>query len=890
MTGYRECFDHAVRAASAGDTVLTVNTRSARAVRAAAEQRLQASWAAWLTPVVLPFGAFVEQLWQDAVVQGAITLHALQREQELQLWRQIIARSSSGRQMLLPESAAALASSSFRTASEYGIALDSPQMSASSDTRAFSIWAAEFRRQLVANNWSCPALFMRELVSCLGQLQLPAKLYVYLPEITPQRRTFLDALTAAGTVVTLSPGHSEDSDASPVRYEFDSVTGELRSAAQWARTQMETAPGSRVGVVLFDLNRKLPQVEDAFRSVLHPEHYFGTRTPAVYEIASPIPLSEYPAIRCALQVLSLFAGPTPFSTLHSLLTSPYLDLDAEAASRFVAQVRPHARLQVGYSDLLRWLAESRELPLLRAALSSLPRHSAFSSVQPVPYWVDISRAILKAFGWPGGVGLNSEEYQCTERWRELLLSASSLELLGWRTDFLGFTQRLEHMAAAQGFKPESRSAPIQVMDAEEAEGSVFDALWIGSCTDESWPDAPRNFPLIPVTLLKAAAVPLVGTAEADARILRTTSRLLHSAPQVALSMALRTEDEREQRWSPCFAAFGIAPFAMERPAPVAESFEALELEPSLDESAPPLAAGEAARGGTSLLQEQSNCPFRAFATRRLGARQQQGPNEAIAPTERGNVMERALQLVWEELKDSDGLCRPDLRPLAEQATDTAIEELLPADADPWMLRFRALERARTIEVLMEWLALESRRAPFSVVDHQLDVEVELAGLHLRGRLDRLDKVGDEHMVIDYKTGVGLSVSAWQVPRPRLPQIPFYALAMQRKDKAVGGVAFGVVRKGECAFKGYTQEKGVFPGVSSSRAFGGTEFSEYAWLWGEELERIAASFALGEAAVDPKVPPGRTGSSCEHCHLTSLCRISEHAAGGIEDEAEGESDE
>ena len=67
----------------------------------------------------------MERLYSEAVVAGAVTAQALQREQELQLWRLIIERSTGGREMLLPESAAALASESFRTAFEHGIALDS---------------------------------------------------------------------------------------------------------------------------------------------------------------------------------------------------------------------------------------------------------------------------------------------------------------------------------------------------------------------------------------------------------------------------------------------------------------------------------------------------------------------------------------------------------------------------------------------------------------------------------------------------------------------------------------------------------------------------------------------------------------------------------------------
>jgi hypothetical protein len=68
------------------------------------------------------------------------------------------------------------------------------------------------------------------------------------------------------------------------------------------------------------------------------------------------------------------------------------------------------------------------------------------------------------------------------------------------------------------------------------------------------------------------------------------------------------------------------------------------------------------------------------------------------------------------------------------------------------------------------------------------------------------------------------------------------------------------------------------------------FDEYTGLWAEELERIAASFVRGDAAVDPKIPPGRSGSPCEHCHLASLCRIGDLAMDDVDGEGEGGDDE
>jgi probable DNA repair protein len=738
-------------------------------------------------------------------------------------------------------------------------------------------------------------------------LRLPQQVLAFLAEFTPAQRRFLDAMAEAGVTVTCAPEpdateystlHEEGTTAAPLRREFDGVSDELLAAAHWARQQLESTPEAHIGILLFDLDRKLPQVESAFRCVLHPEHLLGQRTPAAFEIASPRALADYPIIRCALQLLAFFAAPIDFYSFHAMLNSPYLAGAPESVARFLAAVRPHARRQVGFDDLARWLRESShgptDVPELRAALSRIPSHAAFSSQQPAGYWAKISREILLAFGWPGGsasgfvqnVTLGSEEFQCTQSWGELFSAIASLELLERRTDLRGtdfrsFVARLERAAATRNFKPETLNAPIQIMDLAESDGSLFDALWIAGCSDDRWPDSPRCSPLIPVALLKAAGVAVEGTPQAEVRIARITSRLLQSAPQLSLSLALRGDDEREQRWSPLFAEFPLASEPIDLLPPLAARFAPVALEAIPDAKAPALATGESPRGGTSLLQEQSNCPFRAFAIRRLLTRQDEGPNEALAPTERGNILDRALQLIWEELHDSQGLQRPDCPAILAASVDAAMASELPPTADSWTLRFRAIERQRTIGVLTEWLAVEAERKPFHVLAHQQKVDVTLGGLSLHGCLDRLDEIGDDgaHVVIDYKSGAANTVSAWRVPRPRLPQLPFYAFAMLQQKLNLAGISFATVRRGECGFKGYLRAPDLLPCADpTKRSFDGVPFDEYAGRWATELERIAISFVQGDAAVDPIIPPGKSGSPCEHCHLTSLCRIGDESAG------------
>jgi len=291
------------------------------------------------------------------------------------------------------------------------------------------------------------------------------------------------------------------------------------------------------------------------------------------------------------------------------------------------------------------------------------------------------------------------------------------------------------------------------------------------------------------------------------------------------------------------------------------------------------------------LQEQSNCPFRAFAIRRLRADGPKGPRDELDAATRGQIVDRALKRIWDQLGNSEGLLRDDLEAVISQGVEHAMAEVLPDTSDAMALRLRELERQRNIEVLGGWLRLEATRRPFKVLAHQQEVEVELGGLRLRGQLDRLDEINGEQLVIDYKTGKGIGVGAWAVPRPRQPQLPFYALALRRRGTEPAGIAYATVRRDDCSFKAYQREHGLVPSRPPKKEhFDGAPFERYMNLWEEELERLARSFIAGEAAVDPIIPPGKNASPCRSCHLQALCRVGDERVAEADNGGEEESDE
>jgi ATP-dependent helicase/DNAse subunit B len=151
--------------------------------------------------------------------------------------------------------------------------------------------------------------------------------------------------------------------------------------------------------------------------------------------------------------------------------------------------------------------------------------------------------------------------------------------------------------------------------------------------------------------------------------------------------------------------------------------------------------------------------------------------------------------------------------------------------------------------------------------------VNVAGIALRLRLDRVDQLNDRTLlVIDYKTG-DVSPRSWDLPRPDDVQLPLYAGFALDPEEELGGLVFAKVRAGNHAFVGRVGDAkatllGNLPGnnalVKDSLSL------EQLMDWRDCIEQLARDFLAGRADVNPREYP----KTCDRCGLQTLCRIQE----------------
>jgi len=200
----------------------------------------------------------------------------------------------------------------------------------------------------------------------------------------------------------------------------------------------------------------------------------------------------------------------------------------------------------------------------------------------------------------------------------------------------------------------------------------------------------------------------------------------------------------------------------------------------------------------------------------------------------------------------------------------ALTRLRPRRSSALQTRFIELERGRLCALLDEWLALERSRPPFEVIAWEEDQGAEVAGLDLKLRLDRVDRIGPgQEMLIDYKSGAS-PLAAWFGDRPDEPQLPLYATTRPQTPR---GLSFARVARGECGFVGLTASMDVTAGVQQfvpGRFDASQDWDELMRNWRATLERLALAFRSGLAPVAPK----KRAQTCTRCEFGLVCRVSE----------------
>ncbi|MBA4141700.1 MAG: PD-(D/E)XK nuclease family protein [Nitrosospira sp.] len=904
-----EIFSTLAAGINAGVTVITPNRRLAVALKREFDQsQATKGIPVWESADILPVLAFVERLYVDVPYSGkAFPLPTLLTPaQEQVLWEDAIKRSDRGAVLLAVPEAARLAREAWELAHAWHLISGIRNFPLNENARAFQNWLQCYEH-LTSRAHQVDHARLCNVVTGLcehPEVSKPKRLVCYgFDIVTPQQAALLIKLEETGCEVMMAGPQPRLGPSGwgqrPVRVPCDNRDDEVYRAAVWARARIEAGGSSRVGVVVPGFSEYRSTIMRIFGSVMEPDA--RQALPGAAQRVLPFnaslgrPLLSYPLVSSAIAILELGGGETEFERASLLLRSPFLgggETEMLHRARLDAQLRKRAEPGVTLQGLLNLILGEQRDTSYPALTQRLSAYIQFLQARPSGSQAPslMARAMseaLQVIGFPGERELDSAEYQTLKKWQEVLANFAALDLVLSRVSYREAVSRLRHMAAETMFQPETPDVPIQILGVFDAAGMAFDYLWVMGLSDEAWPPHSRPNPFLPMELQRAAKVPQGSAAASLELASRLTDAWLSSANEVILSHPRQGvgRDASEFAPSPLIADIAAGELVLAAYPHYRNLIrDARRLECIEDHTAPALPratgwigganSGTTTAGGMAVIKDHSACPFRAMAVHRFGARVVDTARSGLDAMERGILVHHMLAQAWSQLKTKsrlDAIGDEDLEAMLMQAAEEAVARVNQDRPGKLSGRLAVIEQRRLIRLAREWLDVDKKRDDFTVTAIEDKRSIEIGGLKLATRLDRIDELGDgRRIVIDYKTRAP-SLNTMLGERPEEPQLPLYLVAAEPDAVAV---AFGQVKAGEMRYAALARDSDLLPGAKAFSAslqvarYGSWE--ELVAQWRIGLERIAESFLSGHAKVDPKNYP----HTCRNCDVRPLCRIYE----------------
>ncbi len=237
------------------------------------------------------------------------------------------------------------------------------------------------------------------------------------------------------------------------------------------------------------------------------------------------------------------------------------------------------------------------------------------------------------------------------------------------------------------------------------------------------------------------------------------------------------------------------------------------------------------------------CPYQFYARHILRLNELDEVQETIEKRDYGERVHAILQRFHEQYLQVNGHDMLEMEAALRRISAEVFADLLAQDfaARAWLARWY-----KSLPAYIEWQA-ENEAQGWRYAEAEKAFALELDGVRLRGRIDRLDGKAGERKVFDYKT------QSDQVLRNKLKeagedvQLACYAHAEQASEAAFVSIENGKV-------------KTITPPH---------DLAQLAQLNAERLEQVMAAIRGGAG-----LPANGIDAACMHCEVRGVCRKGE----------------
>ncbi len=826
--------------------VIAPNQRLAQALRSSWGQ--QQANSAWPAAAIYALDEWIALRWQQfCSAQTSLPATCLHPIIEERLWRQAI---ESCQPELEASRYSAMAAQAYQLLENWQ--LDPTDLAIErSASEQFGHWCRRYR-QLLQNTGAISAEQRLELLIAASENgHLTPQHRVTLcgfQSLPPLRKKLLDV--SFNNHHQLSTGQDQSNHTFLLQRDSDPASELYRAIDSALKTSIEQ-PSSLCAIVISDLECRLNEVERVAERLTN--HYQLPKN--AINISASRTLAEQPLVATAALLLKAFSTPLKLHEWLHLLHSPYwlaAGCDTQTIADAELTLRKTGARQFSCNEVVGLLVEEsvdqesddEQIAPAHSGLIWLRQH--WGNKHSLNGWGEKFAEGLHAFGFCRQRSLDSAEYQQYQQWLVVLEELLQLELPeafnSAEMSAQNAVSYLNDLLYQRRFQPQAGSAQIHILGTLEAIGLRFDRLHWLDLSSTTLPAPLNPNPLLGLSWQRRHTMPRSDHAREHALAELLIQTMQRCCTTFIASCALRDGDA-ELEPSPLLHELPAEIFSAEKATPppwlVYSGLQTTRLE---DFQAPSLQPDEKIKNhGSSVLKDQAASPFNAFLQHRLAALPLEQPSVGVTPMLRGILMHKALELLLPAGLDSDKLATL----MADSdALSSAIQSAIASAVNSVRRDYPILKRESVVEreserqewSIRRWLELEEQRGQFAIEAVEEKVFAQLNNLTLPLKIDRIDRVGEQRLIIDYKSG-GVKQSDWHTERLRDPQLPLYSMALAAPPD---GVSFGLIRP----------DKIHLSGESCAPLMGSTTTAQQ-WqtqlqLWRSQLEELAEEFCRGDA--------------------------------------------
>jgi ATP-dependent helicase/nuclease subunit B len=321
----------------------------------------------------------------------------------------------------------------------------------------------------------------------------------------------------------------------------------------------------------------------------------------------------------------------------------------------------------------------------------------------------------------------------------------------------------------EAFTPQAQPSAVQLMNLKQAQYCQFDALIIAGASKESLPGSARQQPFFNQSVRAALNLP---TWHNDKRIAAHRFRcLLESADHVLISYCSENNGEWQQPspWVSSivdFAQLGLNidlqdSYLRKLLQQYNSAVNECDITNTPEISQPPAPQLDAlltpSEYSASRHQRLINCPYQFFAADVLSLRAGEHISEELQKSDFGEKVHLILQAFHLQVKN---LLAPFNKPLNNDNRELALQHMKQLSTQVFNLDTE--DNVQHREWLQRWLNIAphyidwqiQRQSEWKIHALEQKQTVKISdSVAINGRLDRVDKRGEDYAIIDYKTGL-----------------------------------------------------------------------------------------------------------------------------------------